>query len=154
MGWTKREPVSNLTMLGDAEGQIESCGGLLVEIHPDPNPKFKNFIYELVQKNGESINLAGSASLTRQINETDIGHFIKCEFKGWGDSPNGKFKMCEVHVWNDEPTADMKKWPRYAELQPAPMAKSVSKAKAKPAADDFEDAVPKVVADDSDDLPF
>ena len=152
MGWNKREPVSNLTMLGDAEGQIESCGGLLVEIHPDPNPKFKNFIYELVQKNGESINLAGSASLTRQINDTDIGHFVKCEFEGWGDSPNGKFKKIKVEIYEGDPTPAMKTWPRWAESQPAPV-KSISKVKAKPA-DDFEDAAPKVVADDSDDLPF
>jgi len=147
MGWTKREPVSNLTSLGDGEGQVKKVAGLLASVQSDPNPKFKNFIYELVQKNGESLNLAGSASLTRQINETDVGHFIKCEFKGWANSPNGKFKQIEVHIYEGEPSADMRAWPRYAEIQ-----RSLN-----------PDAAPKSVDDgfggneeasEDDDLPF
>ncbi len=116
MAWTKREPVSNLTQLGDGQGQVQKVAGLLASVKPDPNPKYKNDVYEIVQKNGESINLAGSASLTRQINEADVGHFIKCEFKGWGNSPNGKFKDIEVQIFEGDATPEMKLWPRWKEL--------------------------------------
>lgn len=116
MGWTTREPVSNLTQLGDGQGQVQKVAGLLASVKPDPNPKYKNEVYEVVQKNGESLNLAGSASLSRQINEADVGHFIKCEFKGWGNSPNGKFKDIEVQILEGDVPENMKAWPRWKEL--------------------------------------
>jgi hypothetical protein len=104
--------------------------------------------YELVQKNGDSIHLAGSASLSRQIGVTDVGHFIKCEFKGWGKAANGKFKVIEVQIWNDEPTPEMKAWPRWRECQP--MLEPSKKAKPD---DSFED-VKKTLDAEDDDLPF
>lgn len=140
--------MSNLTTLGDGEGQVKKAAGLLFAVKPDPNPLFKNPIYELVQRNGESVNLAGSASLCRQINETDVGHFVKCEFKGWGNSANGKFKDIEVLIWNDDPTAEMKAWPRWRECQP--MLEPSKKAKPD---DSFED-VKKTLDAEDDDLPF
>jgi hypothetical protein len=154
-GWTKREPVSNLVILGDDEGCATRASGLLAAMTQDTMyPNRSN--YELVQKNGESIHLAGSASLSRQIGVTDVGHFLKCEFKGWGKSANGKFKMVEVFIWNDEPTEAMKAWPRFAECQPGAAPKAAPKAPAKvepKAADDFSD-FPGSVDDSPDDLPF
>jgi hypothetical protein len=148
MGWTKREPVGNLVVLGDDEGQVEKVGGLLAALTQDTMYPGRNN-YELVQRNGESVTLAGCASLSRQIGLTDIGHFIKCQFKGWGKSANGKFKDIEVLIWNDEPTAEMRAWPRYAEVQPELEPKK-KKAKKDEAMDDF----PAALNDSSDDLPF
>lgn len=153
MGWDKREPVTNLAILGDEEGNKKKVGGLLIGIPRDKGYDKAN--YEIVQQDGEVIVLSGSASLARQISEADVGHFIKCEFTGWGKSPNGKFKAIDVFVYDGEPTDVMKKWPRYAEFQKngngkLPVAKTHD-AKANSAVDeDF----PGALADNEDDLPF
>lgn len=115
MGWNKREPVSNLVILGDDEGNVKKVGGLLAAVTQDSMyPNRHN--YELVQKNGDSINLAGSASLSRQIAPGDVGKFLKAEFIGWGKSANGKFKQIVVYLWDGEPNEEMRKWPRFAEF--------------------------------------
>lgn len=154
MGWGKREAVSNLVILGEDEGQKRKAGGLLAAIKPDQGyPDKMN--YDLVQKDGEVHTLSGSASLARQINDRDIGKFIKCEFTGWGKSANGKFKMIEVFVWEEEPTPDMKKWPQWSELN-APKKQNGNGAPAKAATkgDDFDDFSDRTPPADDDDLPF
>lgn len=148
MGWEKREvEAGNLVILGDEDQQVKRAAGLFVAIKANPVPSYKNPVYELVQKSGDSILVAGSASTERQLFETDIGKFVKLEFLGWGKSNNGKFKMIEVHVWNDEPTEDMKKWPRYDEFANKPVAV---------AAGDKNDFSQKSKAQEpeDDDLPF
>lgn len=151
MSWTKREAVTNLVMLGDAEGHRKTVGGLLVGTPRDSMyPEKVNYV--LVQTDGEEIVLSGSASLGRQINEHDVGKFIKCEFTGWGKSGNGKFKMIDVNVWEGEPNDAMKKWPRFAEFS-APKPKPQPAAQAAKPADDFDDFSNRV-ADEDDDLPF
>ena len=148
MSWKKRDPVSNLVVLGDDEGQAKKVGGLLAAVTQDPQyPARSN--YELVQKGGESILLAGSASLGRQIFPADVGKFLKAEFHGWGKAPNGKFKQIEVNIWDGEATEDMKKWPRYAEFHPNGQP---PKAAPKPE-ESFEDFPAALDAED-DDLPF
>lgn len=150
MAWSKREAVTNLVILGDGEGNKKKVGGLLIGMPADSGyPDKRN--YEIVQQDGEVIILSGSASLARQIHEADIGKFIKCEFTGWGKSPNGKFKAIDVNVWEDEPTDQMKKWPRYAEFTAKPKAQPVAAKKA--ADDDFADFQQRV-DDEDDDLPF
>lgn len=150
MSWAKREAVTNLVVLGDGEGHVKKIGGLLIgtprdSMYPD------KINYEIVKQDGETIILSGSASLGRQINEHDVGKFIKCEFTGWGRSGNGKFKIIDVNVWEGEHSEAMKAWPRYAEFcGPKPKAKATSPAQP---ADDFEDFVAANGADD-DDLPF
>lgn len=154
MAWTKREPVTNLVILGDKQGNISKIGGLLIGTPVDKTYE-KSLNYEILRKDGEVVTLGGSASLARQLNDRDIGKFVKCEFKGWGNSPNGKFKDIEVFIWDEEPTAEMKAaFPRYAEF--APKKNGAPKPAAKPApepADDFED-FPKPLEDGDDDLPF
>ena len=154
MAWTKREAVTDLTILGDAEGNKKIVGGLLIGCPRDRGyPDKVN--YEIVKKDGEEITLSGSSSLSRQINEQDIGKFIKCEFHGWGKSPNGKFKNIEVNVWEGEPTVDMKNWPRYTEFATFTQAQKKAAHNGKPAevADEFDDfAGPS--PEDEDDLPF
>ncbi len=116
MGWNERKPVSNLVILGDDEGHVRKAHGLLAAVTQDTRyPSRMN--YELVQQDGESVWLAGSASLGGQITPRDVGKFIKCRFKGWERGKNGKFKDIEVLIWDDEPTDDMKQWPRWHELQ-------------------------------------
>lgn len=147
MTWAKREAVTNLVVLGEDEGQRRKVGGLLVGTPRDRTyPDKVN--YELVQKDGEVILLSGSASLGRQINEHDIGKFVKCEFTGWGKSANGKFKIIDVNVWEGEPNADMKAWPRYAEFQKAKTNGHPLKEAAISALELDQ------MADEEDDLPF
>lgn len=140
MSWSKREAVTNLVILGDGDDQKKKIGGLLVGMpHDSTYPDKVN--YEIVQKDGETIILSGSASLSRQINSGDVGKFLKCEFNGWGKSGNGKFKIIEVNVWEGEPSADMKAWPRFAEFHTT---------KAQPT----RETVPAALVDEDDDLPF
>lgn len=145
MTWTKREPVTNLVVLGDEEGNKKKVGGLLIgcprdRMYPDKTN------YELVQQDGEVQVLSGSASLRNQIGEADIGRFVKCEFTGWGKSANGKYKAIEVQVYEGEPTDAMKKWPRFAEFQKNGKKAPVTQ---KQVEDEF-DAAPV----EEDDLPF
>ncbi len=154
MAWAKREPVTNLVVLGDDDGNKHTVGGLLIGTPRDRMyPEKVN--YEIVRADGEEIVLSGSASLNRQIAEGDIGKFIKCEFKGWGKSANGKFKNIEVNVWEGEPNDQMKAWPRYAEFAAPTQAQKKAAANGKKAAlaDEFEeDRSP--IQDEDDDLPF
>lgn len=143
MGWQKREVSGNLVVLGDAEGHVKSAGGLLASVTRDQRYP-DNRRYELVQKDGTSKSIAGSASINSQIGVDDVGKFVKLAFEGWGDSPNGKFKKIDVQVWTDEPTDEMKKWPRWAELHANGGVKAQAPLNQKPEALDEED----------DDLPF
>jgi hypothetical protein len=151
MSWGKREPTTNLVILGDDEGCVRKAGGLLVRMIQDQQyPQRQN--YELVKKDGESIMLAGSASLSRQIFPGDVGKFLKVEFLGWGKSANGKFKQIEVNIWEGPPTEEMQKWPRYGE--PVEPVRGTSAAKAKPRDDDFSDFPPPHDDEGESDLPF
>jgi len=163
MSWTKREAVTDLVILGDGEGCVKKVGGLLAGIVPDSGyPDKVN--YKIVKQDGEEITLSGSASLSRQLNERDIGHFIKAEFTGWGKSPNGKFKAIEVFVYDGEPTEVMRAWPRFKEFQGSNGKPPVAqKAAPKPAGGvntDWpgelgdDDAFPGALEDEEDDLPF
>ena len=151
MGWNKREPASNLVILGDDEGNVASVSGLLVAVTQDTMyPNRMN--YELVQRSGDSLHLAGSASLGRQIGPHDVGKFVKCAFAGWGKSANGKFKQIEVNVWEGDPTEAMKSWPRYGE--PHKPAAHATPAAKHPKAEPFAD-IPVALADEEDSsLPF
>jgi hypothetical protein len=151
MTWTKREPVTNLVVLGDEEGNKKKVGGLLIGCPKDRMyPEKTN--YELVQQDGEVQVLSGSASLRNQIGEGDIGKFVKMEFTGWGKSANGKYKAIEVNIWDGEPTDAMKKWPRYAEFANGNGKKAAAPKAAAPK-DDFEE-FPGALNDGDDDLPF
>ncbi len=153
MSWEKREPVTNLVILGDGEGQKKKIGGLLVGIEADRGYPDKNN-YLIVTQDGETHTLSGSASLARQIGANDVGKFIKCEFTGWGKSANGKFKAIEVFVFSGEPDEKMKAWPRFAEFAGKAGKKAPTKAEpARNADDEFED-FPGALADEDDDLPF
>lgn len=142
MTWEKREPVSNLVVLGDDENNIKKTGGLLLAVVKDS--KYQNRSnYQIVQKDGTVITLAGSASLNNQIHAEDVGKFLKAEFKGWGKSANGRFKEIEVLIWEGEPTEDMKNWPRFKDAQ-----KKSSQPDPEPAPEPDEDF------SGDEDLPF
>lgn len=141
MTWEKREPVSNLVVLGDDENNIKKTGGLLLAVVKDS--KYQNRSnYQIVQKDGTVITLAGSASLNNQIHAEDVGKFLKAEFKGWGKSANGRFKEIEVLIWEGEPTDEMKNWPRFKDAQ-----KKASQSEPEP---EYHDET----EDDDQDLPF
>jgi hypothetical protein len=146
MSWTKREAVTNLVILGDEQGHKKKAGGLLVAVPRDKGYPDK-FNYVLVQQDGEEITLSGSASLARQLNEQDIGKFVKCEFTGWGRSNNGKFKMIDVNVWEGEPTDVMKEWPRFTEFHSKGRVPATTSI-------DWGDDFPGALQDEENDLPF
>lgn len=152
MSWEKREPVSNLVVLGDGEGNVKRVGGLLFSVVADGKYPDRNN-YRLVQQDGTVLTLAGSASLNNQIHAADVGRFVKCEFMGWGKSANGRFKDINVLVWTGEPNDAMKAWPKYDEAQKNADTKP---APAPAPAPDYEDAVTPEELDsaDPDDLPF
>jgi hypothetical protein len=146
MGWSKREAVNdNLVILGDKPENKRKASGLLASVKPDRTYQ-DNFNYELVQKDGSSIILAGSASINRMLHADDIGKFVRAEFTGWGSSPNGKFKQIDVQVYEGEATPEMKAWPRWAELQ-----NGNGKVATKPSDDELSGGFSD---DEDDDLPF
>lgn len=145
MGWQKREGSTNLVILGDAEGNARKAAGLLAAVTTDRRyPDNKR--YELVQQDGSSISLAGSTAINSQLGPDDVGRFVKITFTGWEKGRNGRYKTFEIEVYEGEPTADMLKWPRYAELN-EPRNSSPSRAPASPI------MTPESV-DEDDDLPF
>jgi hypothetical protein len=147
MGFNKREATSDLTVLGNDEGQVGKAGGLLASMRQDNRyPSRHN--YELVQRSGESIWLAGSASLGNQLGPEDVGRFIRCTFKGWGSSSNGKFKIIEVMVSDDDLPDELLEWPRYKEIQKR--IRNNGGPQGTPPLDETQAAV----HDDEDDLPF
>jgi hypothetical protein len=143
MGWQKREVNANLVIIGDGEGNVKSAAGLLAGVTKDPRYP-DNRRYELVQKDGTSKSLAGSASINSQLGIDDVGKFVKLTFDGWGASGNGKFKKVDVQVYEGEVTPEMKAWPRYAELHGNGAPKAQESLDERPASLDEED----------DDLPF
>lgn len=145
MGWEKREPVTDLVILGDEQGNKKKVGGLLIGLPRDKGYDKTN--YELVQQDGDVLTVSGSASIARQISEADIGKFVKLTFTGWGKSPNGKFKAIEVNVWEGEATPEMKAWPQYG--QHTNGKPPVSKT-----AVETDDDFPGALEPDDDDLPF
>ena len=168
MGFVKREPVQDLVILGDGEGQQEKVGGLLIGIPHDKGYDKDN--YAILMSNGDVGIVSGSASLARQISPDDIDKFVLFEFTGWGKSPNGKFKAIEVHVWEGPLSEKMKAWPKApAAEKEAPAAKPKEKAaaaKPKPIAPiggGFDDDEPSqgdraraagIEDEDDDSLPF
>lgn len=152
MTWAKREAVTNLVILGEDEGNKKKVGGLLVGTPRDRMyPEKVN--YELVQRNGDTLLLSGSASLARQLGEADIGKFVKCEFVGWGKSPNGKFKAIDVNVWEGEVTPEMKEWPRYGEFNGGAKPKPAAVAQPAQGGGEEFDGFDDTAAGDED-LPF
>jgi len=145
MSWTKREVSANLVILGDAEGQVRKVGGLLAAIMPDPRYP-DNRRYELVQKDGTSKTVAGSASINSQLGVGDAGKFVKLTFEGWGKSANGRFKEITVEVFEGEPTPEMLAWPRYKEVQDSQKRRPAGKAEPppveEPPIDDLDDDLP------------
>lgn len=144
--WKERKSTSDLTVLGDDEGHVRNVGGLLTAVRQDTMyPSRSN--YELTQRNGDVLWLAGSASLSRQLGPVDVGHFIKASFEGWGQSPNGKFKNIHVSVYEGEPTPVMLAWPGYAEMHAKPKKAATPLTVVPSVDDDFSD-------DDGLDMPF
>jgi len=147
MTWKKREPTANLVVLGDDEGHVKKVAGLLASTRQDDRYPSR-LQYELVQQSGESIWLAGSASIDNQMGPGDVGKFVKLQFLGWGSAARGKFKQIEVIVWDGPPTAKMSAWPRWVELYNLKHGIEEESAAAAAVEEDVEDA------EDTDDLPF
>ncbi len=146
MSWEKRETTDGVG-IGDGDGQQEKAGGLLAAIKTVEGSDGPFQVYEMVQKDGTSLGVFGSASINSRLSEGDIGSFVKFHFEGWGKSKGGrKFKQIDVQVWGSDFSDDMKKWPRFDEIR-----NGASKAAMVAAFDSPPDSLTK---DDADDLPF
>jgi hypothetical protein len=158
MGFTKREVLDNLVILGNDEGNVQKAGGIMTRLVLNTQFDKPKTDYEFVDKNGELKVIGGGATLARQIGPDDVGKFFKMEFEGWGRSANGKFKKIAVYIWDGEPSETMKAWPRFQEFYGKSAAVPLTANAQKAAAgakqrDDFED-MPEALDKDDDDLPF
>ena len=118
MGWSKRE-IPDGVGIGQEEGQQKKAGGLLVQITRDVGENHST-VYELVQKDGDSLQVWGAATIDSKLNSSDIGKFVKLEFLGIAVGKSGrKYKDIEVSVWDEELTDAMKEWPRVEEFYDA-----------------------------------
>ena len=146
MSWEKRETTDGVG-IGDGDGQQEKAGGLLAGIKTVEGNDGPFLVYEMVQKDGTSLGVFGSASIDSRLNTKDVGSFVKFVFEGWGKSKAGrKFKQIDVQVWGSDFSDDMKEWPRFAEIH-----NGVSAAAVVAAFDNPPDALTK---DDDSELPF
>jgi hypothetical protein len=115
MSWEESKPPTGFTILGDDEGNVPKVGGLLAAIVQ--SDKYKNTDnYELVQQDGSIKTLAGCTTLASRIFSKHVGKFLKAEFVGWEKGKAGRYKDTKVLFWEGEPTDEMKKWPRWEEL--------------------------------------
>lgn len=148
MTWKERN-MESAVGLGDdkAKGQRTKVGGLLAAVRESDTGK----IYTLIQKNGEELDVWGSVAIDNQVrHDADIGKFVKFEFVGWGTSKRGmKFKEIVVSVWDGEPTSEMRKWPRYEEIQQQVRAGDRPQVDNGPPHTDDDDP-----GEPEDDLPF
>ena len=118
MTWTKRENADAIG-IGEKDGQQKKAGGLLVEIRADVGENH-SVVYDLVQKDGTSLQVWGSTTIDGKLNPSDIGKFVKMEFLGMAVGNSGrKYKDIEVSVWDAELTDAMKEWPRVEEYYTA-----------------------------------
>ena len=142
-GWNKREIADGIG-IGEKEGQRRAAGGLLAEIRTDVGDNNSN-IYELVQKDGASLYVWGSATIDGKLRASDIGKFVKMKYLGMAKGKSGRtYKDIDVAGWDAPLTDAMKEWPRVGEFS--------GEGAAKPA-DDFED-FPEGSDEEDDDLPF
>ncbi len=117
-GWKKREN-TDAVGIGDKDGQQKKAGGLLVEIRSNIGEN-KSHVYELVQKDGESLQVWGSTTIDGKLNPSDIGKFVKLEYLGMETGKSGRdYKNIDVSVWDAPLTDMMKEWPRVEEFYTA-----------------------------------
>lgn len=114
-GWTLVE-AGDAISLGGKENQRKTAGGLLVKIEYDQGPKKNSAVYELVQADGESVRVWGSAAIDYKLSPAKIGKFVRLEFTGIEQTKDGTdFKAIEVKIWTKPLTDKMKEWPRVEE---------------------------------------
>lgn len=108
MTWKKRETSGEITKLGDAEGHVKKAGGRLVAIR---DGKYDNRLFVLEQEDASVLTVAGNTMMEEQIQNSDIGKFVKMEFDGWGESKSGnRYKEIYVYFWDGELSERMKAW--------------------------------------------
>ena len=147
-GWKKRE-ITEGVGIGAKDGQRKKAGGLLVEIRADIGENHST-VYELVQKNGETLQVWGSTTIDGKLNSSDIGKFVKMEYLGMVIGKSGRqYKDIDVSVWEAELNDAMKEWPRIGEFSEA------TKDDGKEPADDYGDFKPSEEEEtEEDSLPF
>jgi len=119
MTWTELA-ASDAVGIGEKENQRTKAGGLLVRVEYDQGPKKNSAIYELVQSDGTSLRVWGSAAIDRKLSVINIGKFIRLEFKKMSKNKDGTdFKAIKVEVFEGDLTDKMKEWPRVEEFYTA-----------------------------------
>ncbi len=114
-GWKERESTDGVG-IGEEKGQRRKAGGLLVEIRYKVG-KNKSTVYELIQQDGEGLQVWGSTTIDSKLNQSDIGKFVKLEYLGMAMGNSGRnYKDIRVSVWDADLTDTMREWPRVDEF--------------------------------------
>ncbi len=146
MGWEKRT-VSDAIGIGEREGQSKKASGLLASIRHDQGDN-KSTVYELVQKDGESLRVWGSTTMDNKIQPSDVGKFVKIAYLGTETSKRGKeYKNIDVEFYIGDPLPAQLAWPRYNELQ-----NGATTTNEKSDYEEFPEALND--KEEEDDLPF
>jgi hypothetical protein len=99
--WETRRGSGSILVLGDESGQLQEIEGTLTARRVSP-AYADNFLYDISTSDGESVTIAGTASLNARLTEHDIGRYVAITFKGWGATKRGnKFKDIDVRVRRD-----------------------------------------------------
>ena len=147
-GWKKRE-ITEGVGIGAKDGQRKKAGGLLVEIRADIGENHST-VYELVQKNGETLQVWGSTTIDGKLNSSDIGKFVKMEYLGMVIGKSGRqYKDIDVSVWEAELNDAMKEWPRIGEFQ----GQDEKQGNGSEPTESFAE-FPEALDEEDDDLPF
>ncbi len=117
MALKPRYPKRDTVTIGDDQekGERPYVYGLLADIRGHEKFADKK-VYEIVEEDGTSALVSGCGALDAQIGPDCIGAFVELTFTSWGANDRGKFRSIKVQ-WDNEPTEDMKRWPRYDEVQ-------------------------------------
>ncbi len=114
-GWKTRDN-PDAVGIGEKDGQRRKVGGLLVEIRTDVGENHST-VYDLVQKDGETLQVWGSTTIDGKLNPSDIGKFVKMKYLGMAKGKSGRdYKDIQVDVWEADLTDDMLAWPRINEF--------------------------------------
>ncbi|KKL24153.1 hypothetical protein LCGC14_2418190 [marine sediment metagenome] len=146
-GWKKRE-ITEGVGIGAEDGQRKKVGGLLAEIRVDVGKNHSN-VYELIQKDGDSLQVWGSTTIDGKLNRSDIGKFVKLEYLGMVQGKSGrKYKDIDVAVWEGALNDAMKAWPRMGEFHDAEQGNGGEPT------EDFADFPEALDEAEDDSLPF
>lgn len=153
--WESQADDSPLVKLGDGDGQVAECKGLVTRVSED---QYGNPLYHITQADGEKCRLTSNTTMVQQMKPHDVvGELVVCRFVGWQTPKKGgkPYKAIECSVFRGEtlPAPLAEAFPQWRKIaKPAKGAAPQGSAK-KAAGPSFSDFPAGLDAED-DDLPF